>query len=120
MMEKFKTVDEYIAAQPAEKQAVLQSIRKTVKNAAPQATEVISYSMPALKGKGILVYYAAQREHYGLYPTADGTNAFKNELSGYKFSKGAIQFPAGEPIDHELIARIVTYRAIRDAEKTKK
>lgn len=117
---KFKTVDEYIAAQSEEKQVVLQSIRQTVKNAAPEATEVISYGMPAVKGKGIIVYYAAQKEHYGLYPTADGIAAFKQELNNYETSKGAIRFPADKPIDHELITRIVSYRVRRDAEKNRK
>jgi uncharacterized protein YdhG (YjbR/CyaY superfamily) len=118
--QKFKTVDEYIAAQPEEKRAVLQDIRKTVKSAAPQATEVISYGMPAVKGKGIIIYYAAQKEHYGLYPTADGIIAFEQELSAYETSKGAIRFPADKPIDHELITRIVSYRVQRDAEKSRK
>ena len=116
-MDKPANIDAYIAALPEEKQTVIQAIRQTVKAAAPQATEVISYGMPALKGKGILVYYAAFKNHYGLYPTADGTNAFAAELSRYKFSKGAIQFPADQPIDHDLIARITAYRAARDAEK---
>lgn len=117
---KFTTVDEYMKSLPAEKRSALEAIRKTAKKAAPQATEVISYGMPALKGKRVLVYYAAMKDHYGFYPTADGVAAFEHELANYKFSKGAIQFPANQPIDHDLIARIVAYRAKRDAEKAAK
>ena len=108
---KFKTVDEYIATFPESTKSLLKEIRKTVKEAAPNAVEVISYNMPAIKFNGILVYYAAYEKNIGFYPTANGIAAFKEDLSSYKWSKGAIQFPIKEPIPFELISKIVNFRA---------
>ena len=79
-----KTIDEYIAGFPPETQKILQKLRKTIRKAAPDAEEKISYQMPAFSLKGILVYFAAYKNHIGFYPTASGIEAFKEEISGYK------------------------------------
>ncbi len=117
---KFKSVDDYFNAFPEDIQHILKQIRKTVKDAAPQAEEVISYNMPAIKLNGILVYYAAYRDHIGLYPTASGIETFRNDFSEYKWSKGAVQFPIGKPIPLDLIAKIVRFRLDETTAKGKK
>ncbi|NNV57466.1 iron chaperone [Limnovirga soli] len=113
-------VDEYIAAFPNETQIVLQQVRAAIQKAAPQATEVISYQMPAYKGNGILVYFAGYKNHIGFYPTALGIAAFKDELSVYKGAKGSVQFPLNQPMPLKLITKIVQFRVKDDAAKTKK
>jgi uncharacterized protein YdhG (YjbR/CyaY superfamily) len=117
---KFKTVDEYFATLTPNAKSILDKMRMAIKRAAPQAREVISYNMPAIKLNGILVYYAAHKEHIGFYPTASPIEVFKNELSAYKYSKGAIQFPIDKPIPLELISKIVKFRVGQDMEKAKK
>ncbi len=107
---KFETVDEYIASFPANKKKLLKEIRKTVKQAAPEAEEVISYNMPAYKQQGMLVYYAAHREHIGFYPMASTIKAFQKELASYRLSKGTVQFPLNEALPLELIGRMIKYR----------
>lgn len=114
---KFKTVDEYFSTFPIHVKNILTELRKTIKQAAPQAEELISYNMPAFKLNGILVYYAAYNKHIGFYPTASGIEAFKKELSGYKWSKGAIQFPIDKPLPLELIIKIVKFRVAKNLEK---
>lgn len=114
---KFKTVEEYFSALPESTQRILEMVRNTIKQAAPGAKEVISYNMPAFKLNGVLVYYAAHKEHIGFYPTASPIVAFKNELAAYNFSKGAIQFPIGSPVPLDLITRIVQFRVNEDKEK---
>jgi uncharacterized protein YdhG (YjbR/CyaY superfamily) len=106
----FKTMDEYIATFPKNIQCILEELRKTIREAAPQAEEVISYQMPAFKLKGILVYFAAFKNHIGFYPTSSGVEAFKEELSSYEVSKGTIRFPINKPIPFDLVRRIVKFR----------
>jgi len=115
---KTETIDEYIAAQPLEKRASLEKIRSIIQKAAPKATEVISYGMPAFKQDGILVYFAAFKNHYGFFPTASPIVIFKKELVTYKTSKGAIQFPTDKPIPIKLIQAIVKLRITQNKEKT--
>src|SRR4051794_7148712 len=119
---KFKIVDEYISTFPASTRKILQEVRKTIHAAAPQVEDVISYNMPAVKFKGVLVYYAAYEKHIGFYPTASGIETFKNQLNDYKFSKGAIQFPIDEPMPLDLITKIVKFRLkeVQEKENTKK
>jgi uncharacterized protein YdhG (YjbR/CyaY superfamily) len=117
---KFKTVEEYFSTLPQSTRAKLQALRDAIKKAAPNAQEVISYNMPAFKQKGILVYYAAYREHIGFYPTASGIANFKDEFSHYQWSKGAIQFPIDEPIPVRLVTKMVKFRAMEDEIKAKK
>jgi uncharacterized protein YdhG (YjbR/CyaY superfamily) len=116
---KFKSVDEYLSAFPAGTKAVLQEMRSTIKKAAPQAEEVISYNMPAYKLNGILVYFAGYANHIGFYPTASGMEAFKQEFSVYKNSKGAVQFPIDKPLPLALIRKVVKFRISQTQEKQK-
>ena len=116
---KYENPDAYIAAQPATIKEVLELIRGTIKKAAPQAEETISYSMPAFKQNGILVWYAAHSKHIGFYPRASGIEAFKPELSKYTVSKGTIQFPYDKPLPIALIAKIVKFRVAENMEKAK-
>jgi uncharacterized protein YdhG (YjbR/CyaY superfamily) len=110
------TIDDYIKSQEVDKQKGLQKIRALIKKAAPKATEVISYSMPAFKQDGVLVYFAAFKSHYGFYPTAKPIEIFKKQLDekGYIYSKGAIQLPIGKPFSTKLIQDIVKYRIKED------
>jgi len=118
-MFKPNNIDEYIAGFPAEIQGLLEQMRATVKNVAPQAEEVISYGMPAFKLNGILVWFAAYSKHIGFYPHNTGIVAFKKELTPYKSSKGAIQFPLDKPLPLDLIAEIVKFRVIENLQKIK-
>jgi uncharacterized protein YdhG (YjbR/CyaY superfamily) len=118
-MTKFKTIDEYIAAQDDDKKSVLHQFRKIIKTAAPKAEEVISYGMPAFKQGSVLVYFSAMKEHYGFYPTSKPIEIFKDKLKPYKTSKGAIQFPADNPLPEKLITEIVKYRLKEVADNEK-
>jgi uncharacterized protein YdhG (YjbR/CyaY superfamily) len=108
---KFKTVQEYLSVQPAPVKAMLRQMRSTIKEAAPEAEEVISYNMPAFKLQGMLVWYAAFKKHIGFYPRPSGLEAFKKEIAVYKSSKGAVQFPLDQPLPLALVTKIVKYRA---------
>jgi uncharacterized protein YdhG (YjbR/CyaY superfamily) len=114
-----KDIDSYIELQPENFRIALQKIREIVKEAAPEAEEVISYSMPAFKYHGILVYFAGFKNHIGFFPTAEGIAAFKDELSGYELSKGTIRLPISKPIPFDLISRIVMHRVAVNLEKVK-
>lgn len=114
------TVDSYIASFPAEIQALLQQVRKTIQQAAPDATEAIKYAIPTFILNGNLVHYAAFKHHIGFYPAPTGIKAFEQELSPYKQGKGSIQFPFDQPLPLELITKIVAYRIKQNAEKKKK
>jgi Uncharacterized conserved protein len=107
---QYGTIDEYISQFPPEIQEKLEAVRKVLKESAPEAEERISYQMPAFFQNGVLVYFAALKNHIGFYPTAIGIVNFKEELSDYKTSKGAVQFPLSKPIPYELISRIVKSR----------
>jgi uncharacterized protein YdhG (YjbR/CyaY superfamily) len=103
-------VDDYIDLFPAETQIVLHEIRRIIKNAAPEAQEVISYKMPAYKQNGMLVYFAGYKNHIGFYPTSSGIKNFNHEFGKYKWSKGAVQFPLNEELPQALITKIVKHR----------
>jgi len=107
---RFKTIEEYIKSFPPNIQAILEHMQQTIQNAAPEAKIAISYQMPAFKLNGILVYFAAHKNHIGFYPTASGIEAFKKELSAYKWSRGAVQFPLDKPIPFDLVKKIVMFR----------
>lgn len=108
-------IDGYIAHFPQATQQAMQQIRKAILEAAPNAKEVISYSMPAFKINKVLVYFAGYEKHIGFYPAAAAIVAFKDELSGYKFAKGSIQFPLDKPMPLDLVKRITAYRVTADA-----
>ena len=109
-MNKIETIDEYIAAFPKEVQAILINLRNTINKAAPEATEKISYAMPTFYLKGNLVHFAAYKNHIGFYPTPSGIKKFEKEISQYKNSKGAVQFPIDKPLPLKLVADIVKFR----------
>ena len=111
------SIDEYIASFPEETQKILQKLRAAIKAAAPGAQEKISYRMPAFAQKGILVYFAAWKNHIGFYPTSSGTQAFKQELSAYKNSKGSVKFPLDKPLPLDLISNIVRFRVAENLKK---
>jgi uncharacterized protein YdhG (YjbR/CyaY superfamily) len=113
---KFKTIDEYHASLSQDIQKQLTVLRNAIKQAAPESEETISYNMPAFKLGKVLVYYAANKEHIGFYPTPSPISDFKEELSCYKTTKGAIQFPMGEPLPLELIKKIVKHRLNQELE----
>lgn len=120
----YSYIDDYIAAQPVEVIPLLNRMRNIIRKAAPQATEVIRYGMPAYKLQKVLVYFAAHKKHIGFYPTAEPMQAFAKELLPYKTSKGAIQFPFDQEIPEKLITEIVKFRLDKDEKlflaKTKK
>ncbi|GHU70258.1 hypothetical protein FACS189413_10360 [Bacteroidia bacterium] len=107
-----KTVDEYIGEFPEEIQILLKKIRAVIQQAAPKATESITWQMPTYKLSGKpLVYFAGHKQHIGFYPIPSGIEAFKEELTEYKQSgKGTIQFPYKKPLPEELIKQIVEFR----------
>ncbi len=116
---KYQTIDAYIAQFPAAVRTRLEAMRTTIHAAAPDAEECISYAMPAFRQHGILVYFAAQKDGVGFYPTSSGIAAFEQELSGYQHTKGAVRFPHSQPLPVDLITRIVTFRVNEDHSKAK-
>jgi uncharacterized protein YdhG (YjbR/CyaY superfamily) len=112
-------IDEYIGMYPKEIQEMLQSIRRTIKKAAPSAEEAISYQIPTFKLNGNLVHFAAFKNHIGFYPASSGIQAFKQELSAYKLSKGTVQFPIDKKLPLGLISKIVKYRVQENYSKSK-
>jgi uncharacterized protein YdhG (YjbR/CyaY superfamily) len=109
--------DAYIASFPKETQTLLEQLRATIKKAAPEAEELISYQMPAYKYNGMLVYFAGYKNHIGFYPTASGIANFTKELSVFKSSKGAVQFPLDRPLPLQLVTKIVKFRVKENMEK---
>lgn len=122
MNNSFKTIDEYIQNFPDDIQERLQKIRATIKDAAPEAEEAISYAMPTFKLNGNLVHFAAFTNHIGFYPAPSGMEEFQDELSLYKSGKGSVQFPLDKPLPLDLVSKIVKYRVNQNLEnkKTKK
>jgi len=104
------TIDAYIAGFPEATQMLLEQMRQTVRHAAPEAEEAISYGMPTFKLNGNLVHFAAFKNHIGFYPAPQGLDAFKEELAHYKGAKGSVQFPLDQPLPLDLITKITKYR----------
>jgi uncharacterized protein YdhG (YjbR/CyaY superfamily) len=117
---RFDTMDGYIATFPKAIQELLERMRQTIREAAPEAVESISYQMPTFKLNGNLVHFAAFKHHIGFYPTPSGIEAFKKELATYESSKGSVQFPMDKPIPLDLVKRIVEFRVKENKGKTKK
>jgi uncharacterized protein YdhG (YjbR/CyaY superfamily) len=109
-MKTYATVDEYIALAEPKVIKALKDIRKTIKTAAPKAEEVISYQIPGYKYHGMLVFFAAWKNHISLYPAPWSADSLKKEMSVYEGSKGTIKFPIGEPMPLALIKKMVKYR----------
>jgi len=113
----YASLDEYIALFPKDIQKKLEELRATIKAAAPDAKEKISYQMPTFDLYGNLVHFAAHKNHIGFYPTPSGIDAFKNELSVYEGAKGSVQFPLDKPLPLKLIRKIVKFRVAENVEK---
>jgi uncharacterized protein YdhG (YjbR/CyaY superfamily) len=116
---KITDIDAYHKSCPDHLKNALEQLRHTIKQAAPMATETISYGMPAFKQNKVLVYYAAYKHHIGFYPTPKPIVHFKEELKKYNTSKGAIQFPIDKPLPLTLIKKIVKFRAEEDKDTSK-
>jgi uncharacterized protein YdhG (YjbR/CyaY superfamily) len=114
---EINNIDEYIEVQPDEIRLILQKVRSVIQDAAPEATEKISYGMPAFFLHGNLVHFAANKHHLGFYPAPSGLLAFPQGIAKYKSSKGAVQFPFNQPIPYDLIAEIVKFRVVENLEK---
>ncbi len=119
-----QTIDEYIGAFPPDVQKVLQKMRQTIRQAAPQAEEKINYQMPAFVLHGNLVFFAAYKSHIGFYPTPSGIEQFKDDVSKYTWAKGSVQFPLDKPVPYALVTKITKFRVKENLEraqtKTKK
>ncbi len=110
-------VDEYIAGFPEDVREILEKIRATIREAAPEAGETIRYQIPTFTLQGNLVHFAAFKKHIGFYPIPTGIEAFKEELSAYEGGKGSVQFPLDKPIPFDLISRIVRFRVTENLER---
>ena len=114
---KFETIDEYIATFPEDIQEILKKMRKVIQESAPEAEEAISYGMPTFKLNGNLVHFAAYKNHIGFYPAPSGIKAFKDEISEYKSSKGAVQFPLDKAVPYDLVEKMVIFRVQENLQK---
>lgn len=112
-----KDIDEYIAGFPGDVQAILERLRATIREAAPESKETINYGIPTFTLEGNLVHFAAFKKHIGFYPAPSGIEKFKNELSVYESAKGSVQFPLDKPIPYELVRKIVAFRVKENLEK---
>ena len=118
---KFGSIDEYIATFPENVQEIMQRLRETIKAAAPDAGEKISYNMPTFTVKGrYLVYFAGWKNHIAFYGAPRGNPEFKEDLSAYETGAGTLQFPYDKPIPYDLITKIVKFRVVEILKKTDK
>jgi uncharacterized protein YdhG (YjbR/CyaY superfamily) len=114
---QFTTIDEYIKTFPEDIQNILEKMRQTIRKAAPEAVEAISYKIPTFKLNGNLVHFAAFKKHIGFYPTSSGIRAFKKQLSPYKGGRGSVQFPIDKPIPYDLVKKITIFRRKENLKK---
>jgi uncharacterized protein YdhG (YjbR/CyaY superfamily) len=114
---KPKDIDDYILQFPGDVRSILEKVRLTIRHAAPEAKETISYQMPAFRQHGILVYFAGWTNHIGLYPPISGDKTLVNAIAKYAGPKGNLQFPLDEPIPYGLIERITKLRVKQDSAK---
>ena len=112
-----RTIAEYIAGFPSDVRERLVKIRMTIRKAAPEAEETISYQIPTFTLKGNLVHFAAFKNHIGFYPTSTGIEKFKNELSDYEGAKGSVKFPYDKPVPCDVISKIVKFRVKENLER---
>jgi uncharacterized protein YdhG (YjbR/CyaY superfamily) len=116
-----KNVDEYLAGVPEPARTTLQKVRAAIQSAAPpEATETISYGMPAFKHNGVLVWFAAFSNHCSLFPTASVIEALKNELKGFRVSKGTVQFPPDKPLPAALVKKMVKLRVAQNESRKRR
>ena len=111
-------IDQYIAGFPKEVQKLLKKLRATIKNAAPEAEEIINYGVPTFRLNGNLVHFGGYTKHIGFYPTPSGIQKFAQELSGYETSKGSVKFPLDNPLPYDLVAKIVAFRVGENLNKS--
>ena len=116
----YKTIDEYIAGFPKEIQAILEKLRATIKKAAPEAREAISYRIPTFKLEGNLVHFAAFKNHISFFPAPTGIDEFEKETAAYRTGKGTLRFPLDKPLPLALITRIVKFRVKENLAKKQK
>jgi uncharacterized protein YdhG (YjbR/CyaY superfamily) len=114
------TIDEYISTFPPDVREILEKLRKTIHEAAPEAEEAMRYGIPTFRLNDNLVHFAAFEHHIGFYPTPSAIVAFREELSPYKHAKGSVRFPLDEPIPYDLVRKIVEYRVKESREGGKK
>ncbi len=112
---KYHTVDQYLQAHPPALAARLATLRQTVREAVPEAREVISYNMPAYRTHRVLLYFAAHRHHIGFYPTPSALEAFRERLAGFPVSRGTVRFPHDQPLPLDLVADICRFRRDEEA-----
>ena len=118
---KPQSIDQYVAACPPEARAILRKLRSTIKRAAPpEAEEIISYRMPAFKLHGILIYFAAFKNHIGIFPPIRGDATLEAAVAKYAGPKGNLKFPLDQPFPYALVARIVKFRVKRNLAKARK
>lgn len=113
------SIDEYIAASPRDVRPILKEIRRVIRDAAPEADEVISYRMPAFTQNGVLIYFAAFKNHIGLFPPVSGDAKLEKAVEPYRGPKGNLKLPLDRPIPYSLIRRIVQFRAKQNLARTK-
>lgn len=116
---KYQNVDAYLATLPPASKTVMETLRSTIRSAAPEAEEKISYNMPSFEWNGGLVWYAAWKKHVSLYPWSDAMVEAIEALKPYTASKGTIQFPLNQPLPLDLVAQIVQFRIQENKSKTK-
>ena len=119
MKNNYETIDEYIVAFPKNVQSILQELRQTIREAAPEAEEGISYKIPVFKLNGNLVWFAAFKDHIGFYPRESAIEAFQDKLSAYKIGKGTVRFPINKPITFDLIKEMVRFRVKENCVRSK-
>jgi uncharacterized protein YdhG (YjbR/CyaY superfamily) len=112
-----KEIDNYISGFPKDVQLILEKVRKTIREAAPTAHEIMNYGIPTFTLEGNLVHFAGFKSHIGFYPTPSGIEKFKKELSAYEGAKGSVKFPLDQPIPYELIGRITVFRVKENLER---
>lgn len=116
-MKTYSTIDEYISNFPQEVQVLLEKMRQTIRKAAPDAVEAISYGIPTFKLKGNLVHFGGYAHHIGFYPGSQAIEVFKRELSAYVVNKGTVRFSLDQKIPFDLVTKIVKYRVQQSLEK---
>ncbi|GAB2985811.1 DUF1801 domain-containing protein [Mucilaginibacter puniceus] len=119
-MKDYASIDAYIADFPEKVQELLQTMRATIKAAAPEATEAIKYGIPTFILNGNLVHFGGYKSHIGFYPAPRGIEAFKEETAQYEGGKGTLQFPFAQPLPLDLVTKIVKFRVQDNLERKKK
>lgn len=118
MRKQYKTVEEYIKTFPKDIQTIIEKLRQTIHETAPEAVETISYQMPTFKLNGKnLVHFAVFKEHIGFYPTPSGIDSFEKDLAPYRTGKGTLQFPLDKPIPFDLVKKVVIFRVKENLNK---